>query len=257
MPRKSRLQPLSIPLHVIARGVQGRPIFESASSKQHLLGVLAEVAADRSWDILDWVVMTNHFHLVLELREPTLSEGMKRLAGLHAQKWNWREQERGHVYMGRFRSIVVADRPYLVNVIRYVDLNPVRAGLCGHPTEYVWSGYAANAGLRAPEPFHHAGLGLRAVSTHEDVETARGRYRRFVCMKIPAWAKRGHEFEERPGLYDILRPGRFETWAEAIDVWWYTTGDIAALYGVTTQAVRDWIKGGVPPRPLPMMSRLP
>ena len=255
--RPHRQQPLATPIHVIARGVKGNPIFAKAESKQYLLELLHEVVERFAWNVLDWVVMTNHVHLVVQLDEPTLSDGMERLIGLHAKRWNWLEDERGHVYMGRYRSLVVDSSSYLATLTRYIDLNPVRAGLCQHPAEYVWSGYAGNAGLRPPEAFHHAGLGRRAISCHDDVETARSRYRRFVTMKIPAWAHVGHEFEERPPLIDILRLGDAASWGEATHLWGYTTGDIARFYGVSAQAVRDWIRVGRPPRPFPRYRRLP
>lgn len=236
---------------MIARGYQGRPIYQEAESKQHLLKLLIDVTERYRWDVLDWVVMTNHIHLVIKLHEPTLADGMKRLTGLHAQRWNWVQAERGHVYMGRYRSIEVTDEWYLASVVRYIDLNPVRAGLCAHPASYIWSGYAANAGLREPEVFHHAGLGRCAISDDQDVTIARARYRRFVCEKIPTWARQGHEFEERPPLIDILRPGHFESWAEAIELWWYSAAEIAEVYNVTDRTVRRWLKEGKPPPPLP------
>lgn len=257
MPRRPRRQPVGTPLHVIARAHHGRPVFGTAESKQYLLELLCDVTERWPWDVLNWVVMTNHVHLLVQLHEQTLSDAMKRLLGLHAQRWNWSNEERGHVFMGRFRSIVVDDASYLATVSRYIDLNPVRAGLCRHPADYMWSGYAGNAGLRRPEVFHHAGLGRRAISSHDDVETSRARYRRFVCMKIPAWARKGHEFEERPPLVDILRPGCFESWAEAIDLWWYTAAEIAEAYGVTDRTVRAWLKDGKAPRRLVLPSRLP
>ena len=257
MPRKARRQPIGVPLHLIARGHHGRPIFRSAESKQHLLDLLTDVAERYRWDVMNWVVMTNHLHLLVQLHEPTLSVGMKRLLGLRAQRWNWSNEERGHVFMGRYRSIEIDNGGYLATVSRYIDLNPVRAGLCRHPSDYIWSGYAGNAGIRLPEAFHHAGLGCRAVSSHVDVSTARARYRRFVCMKVPAWARQGHEFEERPALVDILRPGRVDSWAEATGLWWYTAHEIAEAYGVTDRTVRQWVKDGKPPRPLLTPSRLP
>jgi REP element-mobilizing transposase RayT len=257
MARKLRRQPLHRPLHVIARGVKGHPIFEHAESKQRLLAVLEEVSNRFEWTVLNWVIMTNHFHLILELCEPTLSDGMKHLAGVHAQWWNWMNCERGHVYMGRYRSIEIDNSSYLRNVTRYIDLNPVRAGLCAHPSDYMWSGYAGNAGLRAPESFHHAGRGRRSIADLDDVDTSRLRYRRFVCAKIPRWARRGHEFEERLPLIDIIRPGDVSSWAEATGLWWYTAVDIAQVYGVSDTAVRNWIRNGVPPKRLPQGLWLP
>ncbi len=237
---------------MIARGYHGQPVYGTSESKQHLLTLLTEVTDVYAWQVLDWALMTNHLHLVLRLREPTLSVGMQRLIGLHAQKWNYREQARGHVYQGRFRSISVTVEQHLRTLVRYVDLNPVRAGLCKHPSDWPWSGYAANAGLRKPEAFHSPDLGRNVISAEPDQATAEARYRRFVCELVPSWARRGHEFEERLPLIDVLVPGQIETWSEAYDLWGYTARDVAALYGVTVRTVQNWLATGKAPPVFPL-----
>ena len=252
MPRSPRSQPLNTPLHVITRGYFGQPVYDSAESKQRLLTLLTEAVTEHHWCVLNWTIMTNHAHLVLSLTDTNLSAGMEWLIGDHAKWWNARYQSRGHVYMGRYRSIVVNDADHTRSLMRYVDLNAARAGLCTHPTDWQWSGYAANAGLRAPEPFHNSEEGRRFVTAERDENEAHARYRRYVCAKLPAWARQGHELEERPPLVDVLIPGRLETWTEAFELWRYTTGDVAAIYGVTTQTVRDWLNAGIPPRPFPL-----
>lgn len=252
MPRSPRSQPLHTPLHVIARGYFGQPVYESAESKQRLLTLLSDVVTEHDWHVLNWTVMTNHVHLVIKLTEHNLSTGMKTLIGDHAKWWNARQQSRGHVYMGRYRSIVVNDDEHICSLMRYVDLNAARAGLCAHPADWQWSGYAANAGLRAPESFHLPAEGREYVTSARDESEAHARYRRYVCAKLPDWARRGHELEERPPLVAVLIPGRCETWTEAFELWRYTTGDVAAVYGVTTQTVRDWLKADLPPRPFPL-----
>ena len=235
---------------MIARGYQGRPIYAESESKHRLLALLADVVERHGWLVFDWVIMTNHIHLVVELQEPNLSVGMKRLIGLHAQWWNWHEAERGHVYMGRFRSIEVGRGAYLASVSRYIDLNPVRAGMCDEPSRYPWSGYAANAGLRLAEPFHRPDLGRTAIAIAADTETACREYRRFVALKARAWAGRGHQFEERPSLDDVLSARTADALREAKDVWWYSTSTIAEHLGVSDRTVREWVRTGrIPVRP--------
>ena len=252
MSRRPRQQPIGVPIHVIARGFFGQPVYGTTESKQHLLTILSNVSHDHEWCVLNWTVMTNHLHLVLSLTTPTLSIGMKQLIGDHAKWWNRRSQSTGHVYMGRFKSIPVEDDRHLRLLMRYVDLNPFRAGLVTHPRFWLWGGYSANALLRNPEPFHDAIRGRSVISSAPDAQEASSRYRRFVCDKVPQWARAGHEAEERPPLADILIPGRAETWSDACELWKYTTGDVARFYGVTPAAVRLWIAERRPPKPFPL-----
>jgi putative transposase len=96
--------------------------------------------------------MTNHFHLVLQTPEPNLSRGMKWLLGSYVVWFNKRHGRTGHLFGDRFHSDLIEKESYLTEAVRYVVLNPVRAGMVERPEDYRWSSYRATAGLaRAPE----------------------------------------------------------------------------------------------------------
>ena len=242
MPRRLRSQPTGLIIHVIGRGCRGMPVFGDLTSRSHFLYLLGDAVERFDWQILNWVLMTNHHHLVVQLREPNLAEGMGRIHGLYAQRWNEREKSIGHVWMSRYKSIPILKEGYAETLMRYVDLNPVRAGICKHPAAWEWGGYAANVGLRAPLPFHDAKAGRRVISAGADS------YRDFVCDKIPEWAGCGHVDDERPQLREIIVPGDSESLDEAMTLWGYSALEIADIYGVTAPTVRNWrAKGAGPP----------
>jgi hypothetical protein len=93
--------------------------------------------------------MGNHYHLLVETPEPNLSRGMHRLNGLYGQRFNRRHERVGHVFQGRFKGILVEKQSHLLELVRYVVLNPVRAGLVASAAEWEWSSYCATAGLAA------------------------------------------------------------------------------------------------------------
>lgn len=126
--------------------------------------------------------MGNHYHLLLETPEPNLSRGMRRLNGSYTQRFNWRHRRVGHLLQGRFKSLLVERESYLLELCRYVVLNPVRAGLVAAPQEWTWSSYGATAGLRtAPAWLDVAGvLGLFDA----DHDRARPAYQQFVLDGI-------------------------------------------------------------------------
>jgi len=91
--------------------------------------------------------MTTHYHVVLELNEPTLSSGLRYLNGAYARHFNRRYRRRGHVFEARFRSSIVESEAHRLEVARYIALNPTRANICRAPEEYPWCGYGAIIGL--------------------------------------------------------------------------------------------------------------
>ena len=122
--------------------------------------------------------MTNHYHLVVGTPDGRLSRAMKALNGTYARQFDVRHSRTAHVFQNRFRSELVDTDEYLLTVSRYVALNPVRAGLCGHPAEWPWSSYRALAGIDAAPDFLSETF---ILSLFGDVtETARAGYRRFV-----------------------------------------------------------------------------
>lgn len=96
--------------------------------------------------------MTNHYHLLLETPEPDISLGMQRLNGAYAQRFNWRHDVVGHVFERRFHSVPVESNWHLLELARYIVLNPVRAGICRRPGDWPWSSYRAATGTAARPP---------------------------------------------------------------------------------------------------------
>lgn len=111
------------------------------------LGGLGEVIARFGWLCHAYCLMDNHYHLLIETPEANLSLGMRQLNGVYAQRFNRRHGRVGHVLQGRFKAIVVDRDSYLLELCRYVVLNPIRAGRVEHIERYAWSSYPATMGL--------------------------------------------------------------------------------------------------------------
>lgn len=132
--------------HVTSRGDRREPIFEDDEDRLKFMDVLAEVAKRFNWICYAYCLMTNHYHLVVETPEGNLSKGMRQLNGMYTQASNRRHKRVGHLFQGRFKGILVDRDSYLLELARYVVLNPVRAGMVRHPKEYPWSSYGMMVG---------------------------------------------------------------------------------------------------------------
>jgi hypothetical protein len=122
--------------------------------------------------------MTNHFHLLWETHDESLSAGMQRLNGEYAQGFNRRHGSVGHVFQDRFFSKPVVTDAHALEAIRYIARNPVEAGLARTPEEWPWSSHGAALGLRRPPTFLESGWTLSLFA--DDVPTAARRLRDFV-----------------------------------------------------------------------------
>ncbi len=91
--------------------------------------------------------MSNHYHLVIETPEGNLSRGMRQLNGVYTQRYNRRHERVGHLFQGRYKAIVIDKESHLLEVCRYVVLNPVRAGMVKRPEQWRWSSFRATAGI--------------------------------------------------------------------------------------------------------------
>ena len=129
------------------------------------------------WRLYAYVLMTNHYHLLIETPEATLSKGMHRLNGSYTQRYNRRHGRVGHLFQGRYTSILVERESHLLTLIRYVVLNPVRAGIVRRPAEWKWSSYRATAGIRSCPPWLHREWILKLFG---GARGAARRYRLFV-----------------------------------------------------------------------------
>jgi len=135
MPRALRHQYPGAVYHVMARGDGGKAIFEGDDDRKAFLFRLGQVCGSHGWRVHAWVLMGNHFHLLLETPEPNLVTGMKWLLGTFSQGWNARRARRGHVFQGRYKAVPVsaaAESPHYFRIVAdYIHLNPARAGLAG------------------------------------------------------------------------------------------------------------------------------
>ncbi len=147
MARPLRLEFAGALYHIMSRGDNKQVIFKTDHDRNRFFRVYSEIYKRLNWTTYAWCLMDNHYHLVVETPGPTLSEGMRLLNGIYTQYFNHAHGRVGHLFQGRFHSIVVDKDSYLVELVRYVVLNPVRSGLVRQPEEWPWSSYRATAGL--------------------------------------------------------------------------------------------------------------
>jgi REP element-mobilizing transposase RayT len=146
MPRGPRHQLPGGLFHITTRGVRRNPIFLDERDYKFFLGLIEKIAAARGWCLVAYCLMPNHYHLVVETPEADLSAGMHWLNGRYAQWFNLRHGFEGHVFDRRFYSVLVESELHLLELARYVVLNPVRAKICSRPGDWKWSSYRAMVG---------------------------------------------------------------------------------------------------------------
>jgi putative transposase len=150
MPRRKRLQAAGVPMHIIQRGNNHQVCYFADEDYRFFLEHLARLAKRFRCALHAYVLMTNHFHLLLT---PELEVGasllMKFLGQRYVQYVNRVYKRSGSLWEGRFRSSLVQTERYVLGCYRYIEMNPVRADMVKHPIEYRWSSYAANAEGRA------------------------------------------------------------------------------------------------------------
>lgn len=158
MPRRPRLAASGIPLHIIQRGVNRATCFFAGDDYQFYLHYLGEHSRDFGCDIHAYVLMANHVHLLLTPREAdSAARMMKHLGQRYVQYVNRINNRTGTLWDGRFRSCLTQAEDYVLACHRYIELNPVRAGMVSHPRQYRWSSYGANgegktSALLTPHP---------------------------------------------------------------------------------------------------------
>ncbi|WP_430229417.1 transposase [Nitrosomonas communis] len=146
MPRRARLTLPNVPLHLIQRGNNRQACFFAEEDYRLYLDWLTEYASKTGCNVHAYVLMTNHVHLLLSAdRTESTGELMKALGQRYVQYVNRTYQRSGTLWDGRFRSCLIQEEDYLLACQRYIELNPVRAGMVAHPAEHRWSSYRANA----------------------------------------------------------------------------------------------------------------
>jgi putative transposase len=183
MSRSLRLEHPGALWHVLNRGVERRTVFLSDADRTRFLELLATVVAAFRWRLHAFVLMSNHFHLLVETVEPTLSRGMQKLTGDYAEYFNWRHDRVGHLFQGRFTGHLVDSERYFLEVARYIVLNPVRAQMVSEPSEWCWSSYRATAGIVECPSWLTISDVLDRFDSGDHV-AAMGQYSSFVASRI-------------------------------------------------------------------------
>jgi REP-associated tyrosine transposase len=280
MSRPLRIEYAEAVYHVTSRGNARRSIFKDDRDREMLLNILEEVNDRYHCLCHAYCLMNNHYHLVIETPDGNLSKGMRQLNGVYTMRFNRRHGSVGHVFQGRYKAILVQKESYLLEVCRYVVLNPVRGKVVKIPDRWRWSSYRAMAGIEKPHPcltpdwvLGQFGLKKRA---------AEKRYRAFVMDGIGGpgiWGEvkgqsilgdgdfvnrligyvRGHEevkeipkiqrYLNRPSLTEIFKDGRGEKQkrnkeiAEAVKRWGYSEREVADYLRLHYSTVSRLIRG--------------
>jgi len=163
--------------HVVARGNRGSRIYCDDADHAEYLRLLGQVVARVRWHLLAYCLMGNHVHLVVETPEPNLPAGMQWLHGKYGRYFNDRHDLFGHLFQGRYKAIRQKTDEQLWQVLRYVALNPVEAGLCRRPADFRWSSYGTAFG---PAARHVAVHRLSRLTGARENEDQLARYRDLV-----------------------------------------------------------------------------
>lgn len=190
MSRPLRIEFPGAVYHVTSRGDRREPIYRDDADRQAQLQILAEALERFDADVLAYCLMGNHFHLVLRTRSGGLSRLMRHVNGVYTQAFNRRHGLVGHLFQGRFKAVLVDGDSYLMALCRYVERNPVAAGLVPHPADWAWSSCRAHLGLGtvpvwlAVDELHAFLLGREPASAG-DHAAARQRYADLVSAAQP------------------------------------------------------------------------
>ncbi|MBT9612194.1 MAG: transposase [Burkholderiales bacterium] len=182
MARPLRIEYSGAIYHVTSRGNARRKVFLGDEDREAFLATLAWVVDRFKWVCHAYCLMNNHFHLMIETPEANLSRGMRQLNGVYTQGFNRRHRKVGHLFQGRFKAILVERDSYLLELARYVVLNPVRARMVKKPDAYAWSSYRPTLGLDPMPPGLSADWLLGQFAKSQTV--ARRRYQTFVLAGI-------------------------------------------------------------------------
>jgi REP element-mobilizing transposase RayT len=150
MARPLRIEFAGALYHVTSRGDGREDIYLGDGDKVVFLEVLSSVCEQFNWVCHAYCLMSNHYHLLIETPDGNLSQGMRQLNGVYTQRFNREHGRVGHVFQGRYKAILVEKDSYLLELARYIVLNPVRAGLVRSAKDWPWSSYRATSGQLQP-----------------------------------------------------------------------------------------------------------
>lgn len=178
MARPLRIEFAGALYHVTSRGDGREDIYLDDKDREVWLEVFGEVCRRYNWVCHAYCLMSNHYHILIETPESNLSLGMRQLNGVYTQRFNRSHNRVGHVFQGRFKGILVDKESYLLELARYIVLNPVRARMVRKAEQWRWSSYRATAGIEPVKPWLNVDWLLSGFAKRR--KTACERYRRLV-----------------------------------------------------------------------------
>ena len=280
MARPLRIEYPGAVYHVTSRGNEKKPVFKNDHDRENFLNALQHVNKRYNWTCHAYCLMTNHYHLLIETPEGNLSIGMRQLNGVYTQLFNKCHGKTGHLFQGRYKAILIQKDSHLLEVCRYVVLNPVRARMIEKPEDYEWSSYRATAGKNKPHPclttdwilgqfsrkreqaekkyrqFVHWGIGQKTIWTEvrgqsllgEDafMDNLTDRLRKHKDIpEIP----RSQRYATRPKLAILLPDGierdqkrLMRRVAEAVEKYGYRQSELARHVGVHYSTISRWLR---------------
>ncbi len=175
MSRPLRLEFAGALYHVTSRGDHREKIYLDDNDRRTFLDLLGKEILQQHWLCYAYCLMDNHYHVLIETPEPNLVQGMRRLNGVYTQSFNRRHRRVGHVFQGRYKAILVDKENYLLELCRYIVLNPIRAKIVTTAAKWPWSSYRATAGETLPPKW------LAANKVVSFFCGRRSSYRKFVA----------------------------------------------------------------------------
>jgi putative transposase len=183
MPRHAREKCESGIYHIILRGINRQSIFHDDEDYQRLLETIDRVKNPDRFQLYGFCLMGNHVHLLLHEQKEEIATIMKRIGVSYARWYNWKYDRVGHVFQDRYKSEVVEDEGYLINLLRYIHSNPVKAQLVIDPNEYKWSScktYSSGSGY--PKGLINTTFILGILSENEEI--GRKNYEELMKQEI-------------------------------------------------------------------------
>jgi putative transposase len=180
MPRKARIDAPGALHHIIVRGIERRRIFSDDQDRNNFIERLGDILAETQTFCFAWALIPNHAHILLRTGQTPLATVMRRLLTGYAVSYNRRHRRHGHLFQNRYKSILCQEDPYLLELVRYIHLNPLRAKIVKSLTEadtYPYSGHSALIG-KVQRRFQSTNYVLRLFG--KKVPVARQAYRVFV-----------------------------------------------------------------------------
>ena len=147
MTRKPRIHYPGAVYHVILRGNAGEPIFFEDCDRYRFYPILQHTAEKFGCRIHGFCLMTNHAHFIMQVGDMPLSRIMQNISQRYTKWVNYSQGRTGHIFQGRYKALLLGADEYLLEIVRYIHLNPVRAGMVATPEDYLWSGHRAYLGM--------------------------------------------------------------------------------------------------------------